>query len=123
MIATDIRLLCSALGFAVVAIQGGRLPKKTVMLRAADYARQIEEFCRFSLPKIFEDASSTSTSTNSAKFSVTERMANAIVTIIRETGGCLPQDVIAKGFTYDEVNRHWAMAKALAYVELNIMDS
>jgi DNA-binding XRE family transcriptional regulator len=57
------------------------------------------------------------------KVSVAERMATAVVGIIREQGGCVPQDLLEKGFTSEEIDRHWVMAKALAYVELNIMDS
>jgi hypothetical protein len=50
-------------------------------------------------------------------------MATTIVEIIREQGDCLSDDLVAKGFARDEIDRHWAMAKALAFVELNIMDS
>jgi hypothetical protein len=42
---------------------------------------------------------------------------------MRENDGCLPHDLIAKGFTSEEISRHWAMAKALAQVELNMLDS
>jgi len=63
------------------------------------------------------------TSDPEGKFSLAERMATAIVEVIKEKGGCLPHDLAAKGFTYEEIDRHWAMAKALAYVELKIMDS
>jgi hypothetical protein len=57
------------------------------------------------------------------KFGPAGRMATAIVEIYREKGGCLPQDLLAKGFASDEIARLWAMAKALAKIELNIMDS
>lgn len=57
------------------------------------------------------------------KVSVAERMATAVVEITREEGSCVPKDLLARGFTEDEIDRHWAMAKALAQVELNIMDS
>jgi hypothetical protein len=57
------------------------------------------------------------------KFGTAERMATAIVELYREQGGCLPQDLLTKGFLNDEIVRHWAMANALAKIELNIMDS
>lgn len=63
------------------------------------------------------------TSDTERKFSVAERMATAIVAIMRGQEGCLPHDLVAKGFTRDEIDRHWAMAKALAHVELNLTDS
>jgi hypothetical protein len=50
-------------------------------------------------------------------------MATAIVELYREKGGCLPQDLVGKGFTNEEIDRHWALARAFAQVELNIMDS
>jgi hypothetical protein len=50
-------------------------------------------------------------------------MATAIVELYREKGGCQPQDLLSKGFTNEEIDRHWTLAKALAQVELNIMDS
>ena len=57
------------------------------------------------------------------KFAARRAHGNAIVEIMREQGGCLPQDLAAKGFTYEEIDRHWAMAKALATVELKITDA
>lgn len=121
MDSTDFRLLCSALGFTAIILQGGKAPKHIAARQAGHYAKLIEEFCRLAIPEAFEGAHQAPAS--SEKFLVTERMASAIVSLIRSTGQCLPQDLVAKGFSYDEINRHWAMAKALAYVELNIMDS
>jgi transcriptional regulator with XRE-family HTH domain len=57
------------------------------------------------------------------KVSVAERMATAVTKIMREQGGCLPKNLLTKGFTDEEIDRHWAMANALAKIELNIMDS
>jgi transcriptional regulator with XRE-family HTH domain len=57
------------------------------------------------------------------KVSFAERMARAVVEIMREEGSCLPKDLLARGFTSEEIGRHWAMAKALSQVESNIMDS
>ena len=130
MNAGDFRVLCAALGFTAVAMRGGRLPKKDVALRASVFARLIEEFCRTVVPEAFEETGGENmrvvdleTSGPGGRFSRAERMATAIVELYREQGGCLPQDLLAKGFTNDEIDRHWAMAKALAQVELDIMDS
>jgi hypothetical protein len=127
---TDLRVLCLALGFTAVVTQGGKLPKKDGASGATAFADLIEEFCRASVPEAFEERGEPDmrvidleTSDPEGKFSVVERMATAIVEIMREQGVCLPHDLVAKGFTRDEIDRHWAMAKALAYVELKMMDS
>lgn len=52
-----------------------------------------------------------------SKFDVQSRMAEAIANITQEKGGCLPQDLNAKGFSPEEVTRYWAMASALAAVK------
>lgn len=49
-----------------------------------------------------------------------ERMTTAILGRLREQGGCLPHDLNADGFTVEEINRHWTMAKAAAEFELRI---
>lgn len=48
------------------------------------------------------------------RFAPCERMANAIVEIIKQKGGCLPQDLNARGFTPKEVANLWDMSKSLA---------
>jgi hypothetical protein len=54
-------------------------------------------------------------------FAPAGRMASAIIAITQEKGGCLPQDLNERGFTPDEVAKHWHMAKALAAVEIRLM--
>ncbi|GEM_PF-1231985 len=56
-------------------------------------------------------------------FSPCERMATAITEILKDKGECVAADLIAKGFTLEEVKLHWRMAYGLAKVELNWMDS
>lgn len=56
------------------------------------------------------------------KFASAGRMASAMIEITQEQGGCLPQDLNAIGFTLAEVAEHWHMAKAMADVELRIME-
>jgi hypothetical protein len=130
MTLTDLRVLCAALGFTAVVMQGGKLPKNEGASRATGFAGLIEEFCRASVPEAFEETGDENirvvdleTSEPEGRFSLADRMATAIAAIIREQGGCLPHDLVAKGFTHEEIDRHWTMAKALAYVELKIMDS
>jgi len=55
------------------------------------------------------------------KFEPAGRMAAAIIDITQEQGGCLPQDLNAKGFAPDEVASHWHLAQSLASVELRLM--
>ena len=55
-----------------------------------------------------------------SKFAPAGHMASAIIEITNKQGGCLPQDLNAKGFTPDEVAAHWHMAQSLASVELRL---
>ena len=61
------------------------------------------------------------TSDEDKTFAPAGRMAATIIEITRESGGCLPQDLNAKGFTPDEVAQHWHLAKSLADVEMKLM--
>jgi hypothetical protein len=126
----DLRVLFRALGFTAVVMQGGKVPKAEGARRAAAFASLIEEFCRISVLEAFENREGENmrvvdlvTTDPEGKFELAERMATAIAEIYQEKGGCLPHDLAAKGFTYEEVDRHWPMARALAHVELKIMDS
>lgn len=58
----------------------------------------------------------------SKKYEPAGRMAIAIIELTHANGGCLPQDLNAKGFTPDEVAEHWHMAKSLAAIELRLMN-
>ena len=98
--------------------------------RATGLAYLIKEFCRTTVPEAFEDEAGIRLPTPSvprlrpqAKFGIAERMAGVIAKLMRENDSCMPQDIIAEGFSAEEVERHWAMARALAQVELNMMDS
>jgi hypothetical protein len=71
------------------------------------------------LPMIIVDIMTTD---ETKKFSVYERMANAIADLTRKNGGCLPQDLLALGFTKDKTIDHWQMAQTMASVELKLMD-
>ncbi|MDX2028076.1 MAG: hypothetical protein SFW62_05525 [Alphaproteobacteria bacterium] len=122
----DLRLLCTALGFTAVVMQGGKISKKEGAQRAADFATLIEEFCRLTLPDAIDDGKpkiEDLARLGAGKFATAERMATAIVTLMKAKGDCQPVDLIAKGFTHDDIDQHWPMAKALAHVELNMMDS
>lgn len=55
------------------------------------------------------------------KYGLAGRMAAAIVSITRDNGDCLPQDLNEKGFTPAEVSENWHMAKSLAAVELKLV--
>jgi hypothetical protein len=54
------------------------------------------------------------------KFAPAGRMAAAIIEITEEQGGCLPQDLNARGFAPAEVAQHWHMARSLAAVEMKL---
>jgi hypothetical protein len=124
----DLDMLCAALAFTAVAIKGeDKMPDGAA--RAAGLAYLIKEFCRVTVPEAFADEDAGFTQAVGAdiapqgKFGVAQRMADAIVRLMQENEGCLPQDLIAEGFTPEEIERHWAMARALAQVQLNMLDS
>lgn len=123
MTRTDLRVLCVALGFTAVVMQGGTPSKKEGACRAMEFADLIEAFCYKTVPDALDGFVSSVAVNPQGRFAEAERMADAVVEVYREKGGCLPHDLIAKGFTYEEVELHWAMAKALAHVELKMMDS
>ncbi len=52
-----------------------------------------------------------------------ERMVAAVVETFKATGKCAPKDLLLKGFTPVDVERHWPMAYALAKVQLDIKDA
>ena len=62
------------------------------------------------------------TSDEDKKFAPAGRMAAAIIEVTQENGGCLPQDLNARGFTSAEVSQHWHMARSLAEVEMKLMN-
>ena len=61
------------------------------------------------------------TTDENKKFEPAGRIATIFVQITREKGGCLPQDLKARGFTFGEISDHWHLAQSLAAVELNLM--
>lgn len=125
--AMDLRVLCAALGFTAVVMQGGRVSKEEGKHRAATFGGLIEDFCREYVPEAFEETGNgmpaIATTGPGGKFAQAERMATVIIGIYREKGGCVEHDLSEKGFTDDEIQRHWAMANALAKVALNITDA
>ena len=48
------------------------------------------------------------------KFSAYQPMVNAIIGVMKQNGGCLPQDLLPLGFSKDETVDQWRMAYALA---------
>ncbi len=89
-------------------------------LIADDVARLLEEEINHAVEA---DMMIVNVQGNTDAFAPCERMATAIVEILKSKGECFPNDLVAKGFTPDEIKRHWAMAYGLAKVELNWMDA
>lgn len=120
----EFRLFCTALGFTAVVIQGGQPSKKDGALRAKTFAGLIEVFCRETVPEAFSGSrENNGESAPSETDALRDRMIAAIVGIIETAGECIPKDLLARGFTPVEVERHWPMAHALAKVQLDIKDS
>jgi hypothetical protein len=57
------------------------------------------------------------------RYAVYHPMTTAIVETVRAEGQCLPRDLLARGFLPEEIERHWKMSKALACIELNLMEA
>jgi hypothetical protein len=129
MTLTDFRLICTALGFAAVAMQSGNKSLEGEgASRAVGMAKLIEEFCRTAIPEAFErteieEAFGFAAPESEGVITAAGDMAGAIVEIMKEQGGCLPQDLTAKGFSQEEIDRHWVMARALAAVKMNMSDA
>ena len=123
----DFDLLCAALAFTAVAIKSENALPDTE--RAIGLACLIKQFCRATVPEAFADNEEFITRGVGAdvnpdgKFGTAGRMADAIVKLMRLNDACVPEDLTGAGFTPEEIERHWAMAMALARVELNMMDS
>src|SRR5580658_8456231 len=103
---TDLRALCTALGFTVVVIKDGEVPKAEGARRALEVAGLIEEFCRISVPDAFERGRAKKlrvvdfvSRRGAGRFERAGQLAAVMVEIMREQGGYMPQDLAAKGFT------------------------
>jgi len=57
------------------------------------------------------------------KFAPYQRMANAIIAVTEKHGGCMPHDLIPCGFSKQEITDLWDMARAMADVELKLMEN
>jgi hypothetical protein len=57
------------------------------------------------------------------KFAPHQRMANAIIVLTQKNGKCVPQDLLALGFSKIETVDYWHMAKAMADVELRLSNA
>ena len=95
------RFICNALAFTVVLLRSGTLPAGDQAACAHGLAGLIEAFCR-----------------EAPEPALADRMAAAIVAVSRLQGNCLPQDLEQRGFTPEEINQAWQIAKALAAVEM-----
>jgi len=58
------------------------------------------------------------TTVTDKRFEPVARMADEIVMLTMQHGGCLPQDLLNEGFAHKDVNALWHFANALADVEL-----
>jgi hypothetical protein len=124
----DVRILSTALGFLAVILKD--IPRDQQSERAFTIGRLIEAFCHTTVPEAFESADDqgendlgSSASESEEDIATAMRMAEAIVEIKKERGDCLSRDLLTKGFVQEEIDRHWAMARALAAVKLNISDA
>ena len=99
--------LCAALGYAVVCLKDNISEENTIE-SANLYARKIEEFCIFSEQKgsMFGMEGPTSKENMAA----IQKMADAIIDILRSRGECRSQDMIGEGFSAVEIERYWSAA-------------
>ncbi len=52
------------------------------------------------------------------RFETVARMADVIVEIVLEKGDCAQQDLLAQGFTHQDITSIWHFANALAVIEI-----
>jgi len=57
------------------------------------------------------------------RFEPVARMADAIVKKALATGDCLQQDLLALGFTHQDITALWHFANALAAIELRCREN
>jgi hypothetical protein len=111
MLQLDRKIFFTALGFLTVILND--VPKDKQALRATAIASLIESFCMATVPDAFGDDTENVSDAS-------ERMVDAIASIIKANGECHPHNLKDQGFTPDEIARHWPSAYALACVSLNI---
>lgn len=113
---TDLRLLCTALGFTTVMGHESALNAER-QLRITSAARAIEAFCINNVPEAIHRAG------NQPKhMKRVHLLANAIERIMRRTGECTKNDLVTAGFRAAEVKRHWRLAYGLACSQLDTTD-
>jgi len=82
--------------------------------------------CAHLEPSIFESgicmSANLAAKNSNEEFMPYQRMANAIVEVMRKNGECLPQDLLPFGFTKDETIDHWHKAHAIAKAEWNLLE-
>jgi hypothetical protein len=111
MTANDHKILFTALGFLAVILRD--VPREKQALRATAIAGLIESFCMSVVPEAFggQDAADES--------SMRDRMVFIIAGLLKTTGDCTQSDLEGKGFSAENISRHWPMAYALARVSLD----
>lgn len=57
------------------------------------------------------------------KYSAHKRLANGIIHVTRKNGSCAEQDLLPLGFPIEEIAERWHMARAMADVELRLMNA
>jgi len=118
----DLSILCTALGFFAVIIKEDALSDGSTE-RALHIARLAEEFCSLHTTGPAEADIVPVRPHDPDRFALHQHMAVAIISIIKESGSCVPRDLEAKGYTLEEIARCWPLARALAQVMLNMMDA
>lgn len=57
------------------------------------------------------------------RFELVARMADAIVEITIETGNCEQKNLLAEGFSYQDISVLWHFANALAAIEIKCREN
>jgi len=118
----DLSILCTALDFFAVIIKEDTLSDGSTE-RALQIARLAEEFCSQHATGPAEADIVPVRTHEPDRFALHHHMAVAIVSIIKESGSCIPRDLEAKGYMPEEIARCWPLARALAQVMLNMTDA
>ena len=114
LLRVELQTLCNALGFVTVLLRQDK-PAENSDETARVIATLIENFCRLHASGPAAD--------RTAAFELHQHMAAAIAGIMQKNGFCDPRDLRAKGFTPEEIENAWPMARALAQTMLDIKDA
>lgn len=123
MTALSPQLLFTALAFTSVVGRDG-LPSEDKAPKITALAGLMDAYCRAAVPEAFAPTTKRRKPVKCAvvqghddDMALSSRMASAIVAVLERQGTCEPSALATHGFSPEDIERCWPLAKALAEVE------